>query len=580
VGAVEAIDERTAQALEDALVRLERKQFVQRVRRSSVSGESEYVFRHVLLRDVAYGQIPRADRSEKHRRAAEWIESRGRAEDQAEMLADHYVNALEYAGATGDDQRDLFERAGAAMRNAGDRAAALAAYPTAVRFYEAALALSPDDPQLLLRLGRVRFSADSGGAEELEAALDRFLELDDHEGAAEAALGLKTIAWYEGDGDRARRWLDRSLELVQGQADSPTKATALVEAGGMHQVNAEFDQAIRVGLEALPLVERFGLDVLRSRLLACIGTARASLGDPQGIAELEQSVEIARAAGDVARLHAAMNNLSGMQGLFGRTAEEARTYEELAESVERFGRDTDRRWVRASMGEIRRLQGRWDEALELLEPFIAQVEAGSPHYLEPQARASRASIRLGRDDLAGASADTERARASARLAEDAQLVAAALVARGGVLLAEGRRTEATTLIDEALALGGKLLPLSHTVVELGWIARAVGRERQLLGVLQSATELPWLSAAIAVASGDTERSASLLAQIECPTAEANMRLRAAQELVDAGRGARAKSHVEAALAFYREVRATRFVREAEALQHAIAGRPRRSASTG
>ena len=42
---------------------LERKQFVRRERRSSVAGENEYAFVHVLLRDVAYGKIPRAARA-------------------------------------------------------------------------------------------------------------------------------------------------------------------------------------------------------------------------------------------------------------------------------------------------------------------------------------------------------------------------------------------------------------------------------------------------------------------------------------------------------------------------------------
>ena len=53
---------------------LERKEFVRRERRSSVAGESEYAFRHVLVRDVAYGQIPRAA-AVRSTAAAEWIES-------------------------------------------------------------------------------------------------------------------------------------------------------------------------------------------------------------------------------------------------------------------------------------------------------------------------------------------------------------------------------------------------------------------------------------------------------------------------------------------------------------------------
>ena len=174
LGALEAIGGAARWDVEDALHKLERKQFVQRARRPSVAGETEYAFRHVLLRDVAYGQIPRAARGEKHRRAAAWIESLGRLEDHAELLADHYVHALEYARASGGSDLELAERAGATFRYAGDRAAALAAYATAVRLYEAGLELSPSDPMVLLRLGRARFSAESGGAAELEAALDAF----------------------------------------------------------------------------------------------------------------------------------------------------------------------------------------------------------------------------------------------------------------------------------------------------------------------------------------------------------------------------------------------------------------------
>src|SRR5204863_647151 len=85
-------------ATEQQLHALQQKEFVQRARRSSVERETEYAFKHLLVRDVAYGQVPRAERAEKHLRTAEWIESLGRPDDQAEMVAHHYVNALELAG--------------------------------------------------------------------------------------------------------------------------------------------------------------------------------------------------------------------------------------------------------------------------------------------------------------------------------------------------------------------------------------------------------------------------------------------------------------------------------------------------
>src|SRR5438876_594995 len=57
-------DEREATEL---LHGLERRGFLTRQRRSSVGSEGEWAFAHMLLRDVAYGQIPRGSRSHKHR---------------------------------------------------------------------------------------------------------------------------------------------------------------------------------------------------------------------------------------------------------------------------------------------------------------------------------------------------------------------------------------------------------------------------------------------------------------------------------------------------------------------------------
>ena len=115
--------------VEEQLHALERKEFVRRDRRSSVATETEYAFRHVLVRDVAYGQVPRSARAEKHRRAAEWIETLGAdREDRAEMLAHHYASALEFARASGQPVDAIADRARVALFEAGERAYGLYAY--------------------------------------------------------------------------------------------------------------------------------------------------------------------------------------------------------------------------------------------------------------------------------------------------------------------------------------------------------------------------------------------------------------------------------------------------------------------
>jgi class 3 adenylate cyclase/tetratricopeptide (TPR) repeat protein len=569
LGALGAIGGAARWDVENALHKLERKQFVQRARRPSVAGETEYAFRHVLLRDVAYGQIPRAARGEKHRRAAAWIESLGRPEDHAELLADHYVHALEYARASGGSDLELAERAGAAFRDAGDRAAALAAYATAVRFYEAGLELSPSDPMVLLRLGRARFSTESAGAAELEAALDAFRRRDDPEGAAEAALELRQIAWYEGDRNRAERWLNEALEFVRERPDSAVKAKALVDRGRMHHVAGEYSKAIRRGREALPLVERLGLDTLQVQVLYSIGVSRVQLGDADGIADIERGLAIAQAINSLEQLHASSNNLSDAQFFLGNVAEAARTYESLMESVERFGRDADRRWARASMASIRTSDGHWDEAVALADQFIAEVEVGSPHYLEAPCRAARASIRFARGDLAGASADAQAAVDAGRAAKDPQVLVPPLEIRAVILAAEGRRAEAEALLDELIALGAGVVAgvsgFGWGIVDLAWLARDLDRQDKLVAVLESAPSIPWVVAARAIASGDAGRAADVLAETACRPAEAYTRLRAAEKLVAAGRHEDAANHLDCALEFYSAVGAVLFIQRGEAL---------------
>ena len=96
-GGVSSLSGLEDDSIAEILHGLERKGFVRRERRSAVAGETEYAFRHVLVREVAYGQVPRPARADKHVAAAHWVEVLGRADDHAELLAHHYMTALELA---------------------------------------------------------------------------------------------------------------------------------------------------------------------------------------------------------------------------------------------------------------------------------------------------------------------------------------------------------------------------------------------------------------------------------------------------------------------------------------------------
>src|SRR5205085_2563947 len=91
-------------SVEEVLHRLERRELMRRRRGSSVEGEPEYEFQHALIRDVAYSEIVRPARADRHVRAAEWIERLGDDHgDRADLLAHHYLTALARELAAGGD---------------------------------------------------------------------------------------------------------------------------------------------------------------------------------------------------------------------------------------------------------------------------------------------------------------------------------------------------------------------------------------------------------------------------------------------------------------------------------------------
>ena len=103
-GAVAAMGERPLGEVIAALDGLAERELVRVQPRSSIADEREYTFWHVLARDVAYAGIPRARRSSSHLAAARWIDRMAgdRVEDVAQILAHHYVTAMDLATAVGD----------------------------------------------------------------------------------------------------------------------------------------------------------------------------------------------------------------------------------------------------------------------------------------------------------------------------------------------------------------------------------------------------------------------------------------------------------------------------------------------
>jgi class 3 adenylate cyclase/tetratricopeptide (TPR) repeat protein len=574
-GALTTISDVSGGQAEEHLFGLERKEFVQRAHRSSVASEPEYAFRHVLLRDVAYGQIPRADRVEKHRRAAKWIESLGRPEDHAEMLAHHYLSALEYAPAGEREDPGLTKRARRALRAAGDRALALASYAAAARFYSAALKIWPDDGPdrawLLVHAGRAREGADVTGIDLLEQGFEKLRACGDADGAAEVAVDIGRAFWFRGDRDAAYFYTDRALELAEGRPESRAGAYARVARAAFYMIASESPEAIRLARETVPLVDALGIGRFRARVRDVLGSARGLSGDIGGLDDLVQAIAIARESNAFYELIVAEHNLQMIQFFLGRLGPASETLEAFRRDVESYGAAANWRVLRVADAHQGVLHGQWDDAARALAGLIAEEEAGVAHYLEATCRALRASIELARGDLEGAAVDSEAAVDRARRAKDPQILTPALVLRGIVLVAQGRHEQASELASEVLALGSRLVAgllqenPAATPIEFAWLLRDLGREAEFFSAVESAPSTPWIEAAKAIAGGDFHEAVELVPRIGAPVVEAYTRLRAAEELARSGQRDAAREQSAQALSFFRKAGATHYIGRADLL---------------
>jgi hypothetical protein len=168
-----------------SLAALERKGLILVRPTTTLAGQTEYLFKHALTRDVAYASLPKARRARAHAAVAEWVAklSGDRTDEFADLIAYHYWAAILGDGADlawmddPDGREALRRRAMAALLVAGRAARHRFAVDFAVELHENALKLATSDPErldALEQIARDHESAFHGDAALLafQAALD------------------------------------------------------------------------------------------------------------------------------------------------------------------------------------------------------------------------------------------------------------------------------------------------------------------------------------------------------------------------------------------------------------------------
>lgn len=556
-----------ADASERILHALERKEFVRRDRRSSIAGETQYAFLHALVRDVAYGQIPRAERGEKHRRAAEWLGSLAgdRSEDHAEMLAHHYREALALAGAAGVDASDLREPARKAFTDAAERAYALNAYTAAIELGNEALALTSEDarerPALQLLVAYATWPIGDDDPEFVASARDSFLAHGDLGGAAEATGLLSRVLFHRGDAEGARREGARAVELAREAPPSLGTGLALAQrARAVVIMDRDSETALELAREAFTLADELGSPPLASHALNTIGMARVQLGDADGIADLERAVAVAEEAGDFTAAGAALNNLTSSLSAVGSLDDAGGALTRTRAFLERHGHTAGFIWSDGEKVEMADLVGNLADVFEWAERYFAHPGAET-RYQARVVWVLRARSLLARGQIEQAVADAERAlQRSRETGHDAQVTGPVLINGSRCLRAAGHVEAAEALLDEALGLLATVDVYSTWDLPLHMIE--LGRADEYLRLTEGLVGHRWLEAGRTAARGDLVVAAELYAGIGARFAEAWAALLAAE------RGDTAR--LDAALAYFEEQQATPYVQRCRALLQASA----------
>ena len=441
-----------------ALRDLARAEFVRRVPLSSVARQEEYSFWHALLRDVAYGSLPRKVRAAKHLAAAHWLEelAGARVADYAELLAYHYQTALECTKDAGDKARaaELAEPTARYLVIAGDRAFDLAA-ATAPAHYQRALDLipagSPARGAVLVKHGKACRAA--GRPEEFERSLrEAIAEFERHSDTRAIGHAMTDLAGarYASRGAAdAIEVLDRAIALLRQESPGNELADACAYSALIHEVVGRSEEALALANEALGVADP--RSEARAAALRSRGLARCFLGDLGGLEDTREAVRLVTSLGKP--LLTATYQAEHAEDVW--MTEGPRAAIPLSQAaVKAAGQNGDRGRAACFRAEGLRLLydlGDWDELLrESAE--IGQVLADTGHrYWAVMQDSIRALTLAWRGEVEAARAVQTHLLAPARNFNEFQILAPALTAAAVTHLAAGHPGKGLRLVTELQA---------------------------------------------------------------------------------------------------------------------------------
>jgi class 3 adenylate cyclase/tetratricopeptide (TPR) repeat protein len=338
-------------------------------------------FRHALIRDTAYEELPYRRRRELHARAADALAASlgDHPESEAELLSLHFFHAQKFA--------DAWSYAAIAGRRARDKYANV----DAAELLERAIAAARRVPELpdtevaeiweALGDVRERTGIYDGALAAYRAA--RRARAGDPVGEAELLLKEAWIAEREGRYSHAIRVVRRGhrrLSEVSGAAAATTRAGLAAWYGAVRQAQGRSREAIAACLEAIADAVAAGNLAAEAHARFILDWAYVEVGEPERATHSARALEIYEQLGDLDGQAVVLNNLGGFAYFEGRWDEAISLYERGRDRRLRTGNAVEAALGTCNIGEVLTEQGRLDEAEEAFRTALRVYRAADFPY--------------------------------------------------------------------------------------------------------------------------------------------------------------------------------------------------------
>jgi tetratricopeptide (TPR) repeat protein len=498
---LQAIAELPEDAVQGALAHLQAAEFLYETR---LFPEPEYTFKHALTHEVAYSGLLQERRRMLHARIVETLEKRAgdRVVEEVERLAHHALRG------------EVWDKALAYCRQAGEKVMARSAHREAVGYFEQALSALPHLPKqrttqeqaIDLRLALRTALRPLGEFERIVTCLCEAemiaAALDDTRRLGQIGVFLSNHFYFIGAYDDAIAASQRSRALATANNDVVQQALANLRLGSIYLVQGDYRRAVDClsqTMAALDGAQRYELfsQVLvpavhaRANLLSCY----AELGTfPEGMALGAEALQIA----ETVALPASLMIMYYQVGRLALCKGDLHTAFSWLEHAVRLCREADLPAyfprLAPALGVAYALTGRVADAVPLLTQAMQQAMAAEMVVNQALCCLSLGEAQLLAGHLAEAQALAEQALTLARTHKERGNEAYALRLLGDIAArheppehgqAEAHYQQALTLADE---LGMRPLQ-AHCHCGLGMLYAKLVRREQACTALSAAIEM-------------------------------------------------------------------------------------------